>query len=148
MVVIIGIALYMLFYGFDKYLVKLFLQKEGADFITSALVEKTISAMNVYYVGYVIFGVNIICAIFLQSVQRTLSSFIITICYTILFLAFLLPILSQVYGLQGAWISYPISQICAFVVAFGVMCYEWKYGIFSGSIPSGATLWKRKKNYA
>lgn len=148
MVVIIGIALYMLFYGFDKYLVKLFLQKEGADFITSGLVEKTISAMNVYYVGYIIFGVNIICAIFLQSVQRTLSSFIITICYTILFLAFLLPILSQVYGLQGAWISYPISQICAFVVAFGVMCYEWKYGIFSGSIPSGATLWKRKKNYA
>ncbi|MGX2971980.1 MATE family efflux transporter [Helicobacter sp. T3_23-1059] len=151
MVVSIGLCIYALFYGFDRHLVELFLQKESQDFANvsnNALLEKTINAMNVYYAGYVIFGINIVCAIFLQSVQRTLSSFIITICYTILFLVVLLPTLSHIYGIDGAWASYPLSQACAFVVAFVVMCYEWRYGIFSGSIPSGATLWKRRKNYA
>ena len=156
MVVAIGVGIYALFYGFDRYLVELFLQKEDSTLVQSSLVnsalahsslaERTIEAMSVYYIGYVIFGINIVCAIFLQSVQRTVSSFIITICYTILFLAILLPPLSHAYGIDGAWASYPLSQVCAFVVAFGVMCYEWRYGIFSGEIPSGATLWKRRKH--
>lgn len=151
MVAVIGMGIYALFYGFDRYLVELFLQKGDSTLahsglVDSGLAERTIEAMSVYYIGYVIFGINIVCAIFLQSVQRTVSSFIITICYTILFLAILLPPLSHAYGIDGAWASYPLSQACAFVVAFGVMCYEWRYGIFSGEIPSGATLWKRRKH--
>lgn len=145
MVVFMGVFMYGVFYCFDSYLVGMFLKN---DIKTTTLLDETIAAISVYYLGYIILGVNMVCAIFLQSVQRTASSFIITICYTILFLAVILPFMSYKYGINGAWIAYPLSQICALVIALCVMAYEVKFGIFSGSVQSGRILWKRRRNDA
>ena len=144
-VLIIGFCVYGLFFCFDHYLVALFLNNHDVQADTS-LIQDTIRAMSIYYLGYILLGINIACAVFLQSVQRTLSSFIITVCYTIVFLVLILPPLSARYGLEGAWISYPIAQVLAFIVAICVLAYEIKFGIFSGNLPSGKILWKRKKN--
>ena len=145
MVVFMGVFMYGVFYCFDSYLVGMFLKN---DIKATTLLDETIAAISVYYLGYIILGVNMVCAIFLQSVQRTASSFIITICYTILFLAVILPFMSYKYGINGAWIAYPLSQICALVIALCVMAYEVKFGIFSGSVQSGRILWKRRRNDA
>ncbi|PAF42649.1 MATE family efflux transporter [Helicobacter sp. 11S03491-1] len=140
----IGIFVYCIFYGFDKYLVQLFL-KEDVFSRDPYFLSDTIKAMSVYYLGYILLGVNIVCAIFFQSVQRTKSSFIITICYTLVFLVILLPILSKKYGMDGVWITYPISQFLAFLVVMGIVWYEMRLGIFSGKIAGGNLLWQRKK---
>ncbi len=146
MVICSGSLMYVVFYNFDSYMVALFLQQNTLAYDTKNILDETTQAMSVYYFGYIIVGINMMCAIFLQSVQRTFSSFIITICYTILFLAMILPFMSERYGIQGVWLSYPISQLCALVVTIGVLIYELKFGIFSGKIPSGKELWKRRKN--
>ncbi|PAF54046.1 hypothetical protein BKH42_02205 [Helicobacter sp. 13S00482-2] len=140
----IAVFIYLVFYGFDKYLVRLFLKSDFA-LTDPYLIIDTIKAMRVYYLGYVLLGINIVSAIFFQSVQRTKSSFIITICYTLVFLVILLPILSKKYGMDGVWITYPISQILAFLVVILVVWYEIKCGIFSGKITGGKSLWQRKK---
>lgn len=140
----IGIGVYLIFYIFDRYLVSLFLNAESLQ-KDPLFLSQTVSAMSVYYIGYVFLGLNIVSAVFFQSVQRIKSSFIITLSYTIIFVVILLPILSKKYGIEGVWITYPISQILAFIIVLGILFYEVKKGIFSGLILGGDKLWQRKK---
>lgn len=119
----VGILVYVLFMSVDTHLVKLFL-KQGQE----GILESTLDAMSVYFVGYILLGFNIVSAIFFQSIQRPKSSFIITISYNLIFVCILLYVLSHHYGLRGVWFAYPLSLVCSSIVTFGVVIYEYRYG--------------------
>nr|QGT50025.1 membrane protein [uncultured Helicobacter sp.] len=120
---IIGILVYVLFMSVDTHLVKLFL-KQGQE----GILESTLDAMSVYFVGYILLGFNIVSAIFFQSIQRPRSSFIITISYNLIFVCILLYVLSHFYGLRGVWLAYPLSLVCSSLVALCVVIYEYRFG--------------------
>ncbi|WP_104682292.1 MATE family efflux transporter [Helicobacter felis] len=122
-----GIGLYIVFYLFDHYLIRLYIDQERM-LEDGSFVQDAKHAMNVYYLGHILLGINLFCAVFFQSIQRTKSSFLITVCETILFIVILLPILSHFYGLMGIWITYPLSQFLALIVAILVIRYEIKRG--------------------
>ncbi|WRF25261.1 HP1184 family multidrug efflux MATE transporter [Helicobacter pylori] len=122
----IGIFFYGAYYFLDEFLIKLYLQPSEQD---PLFMQETKRAMNIYYVGYVFLGMNLLCAVFFQSIQRTKSSFIITLSHTLGFIVILLPILSHFYGINGVWVTYPIAQFLAFLVALGVTYYEIKKGV-------------------
>ncbi|WP_341533770.1 HP1184 family multidrug efflux MATE transporter [Helicobacter pylori] len=124
----IGIVFYGAYYFLDEFLIKLYLQPSEQD---PLFMQETKRAMNIYYVGYVFLGMNLLCAVFFQSIQRTKSSFIITLSHTLGFIVILLPILSHFYGINGVWVTYPIAQFLAFLVALGVTYYEIKKGVFT-----------------
>ncbi|GAA6918667.1 HP1184 family multidrug efflux MATE transporter [Helicobacter pylori] len=124
----IGIVFYGAYYFLDEFLIKLYLQPSEQD---ALFMQETKRAMNIYYVGYVFLGMTLLCAVFFQSIQRTKSSFIITISHTLGFIVILLPILSHFYGINGVWVTYPIAQFLAFLVALGVTYYEIKKGVFT-----------------
>ncbi len=124
----IGIVFYGAYYFLDEFLIKLYLQPSEQD---PLFMQETKRAMNIYYIGYVFLGMTLLCAVFFQSIQRTKSSFIITISHTLGFMVILLPILSHFYGINGVWVTYPIAQFLAFLVALGVTYYEIKKGVFS-----------------
>ncbi|WP_024422267.1 HP1184 family multidrug efflux MATE transporter [Helicobacter pylori] len=123
-----GIVFYGAYYFLDEFLIKLYLQPSEQD---ALFMQETKRAMNIYYVGYVFLGMTLLCAVFFQSIQRTKSSFIITISHTLGFIVILLPILSHFYGINGVWVTYPIAQFLAFLVALGVTYYEIKKGVFT-----------------
>ncbi|GAA9414346.1 HP1184 family multidrug efflux MATE transporter [Helicobacter pylori] len=124
----IGIVFYGAYYFLDEFLIKLYLQPSEQD---PLFMQETKRAMNIYYVGYVFLGMTLLCTVFFQSIQRAKSSFIITISHTLGFMVILLPILSHFYGINGIWVTYPIAQFLAFLVALGVTYYEIKKGVFS-----------------
>ncbi|MGN8507797.1 HP1184 family multidrug efflux MATE transporter [Helicobacter pylori] len=124
----IGIVFYGAYYFLDEFLIKLYLQPSEQD---ALFMQETKRAMNIYYVGYVFLGMTLLCAVFFQSIQRTKSSFIITLSHTLGFMVILLPILSHFYGINGVWVTYPIAQFLAFLVALGVTYYEIKKGVFT-----------------
>ncbi|GAA7744562.1 HP1184 family multidrug efflux MATE transporter [Helicobacter pylori] len=124
----IGIVFYGTYYFLDEFLIKLYLQPSEQD---PLFMQETKRAMNIYYVGYVFLGMTLLCAVFFQSIQRTKSSFIITLSHTLGFMVILLPILSHFYGINGVWVTYPIAQFLAFLVALGVTYYEIKKGVFT-----------------
>ncbi|GAB0003606.1 HP1184 family multidrug efflux MATE transporter [Helicobacter pylori] len=124
----IGIVFYGAYYFLDEFLIKLYLQPSEQD---ALFMQETKRAMNIYYVGYVFLGMTLLCTVFFQSIQRAKSSFIITISHTLGFMVILLPILSHFYGINGVWITYPIAQFLAFLVALGVTYYEIKKGVFT-----------------
>ncbi|GAA6788511.1 HP1184 family multidrug efflux MATE transporter [Helicobacter pylori] len=124
----IGIVFYGAYYFLDEFLIKLYLQPSEQD---PLFMQETKRAMNIYYVGYVFLGMTLLCAVFFQSIQRTKSSFVITLSHTLGFMVILLPILSYFYGINGVWVTYPIAQFLAFLVALGVTYYEIKKGVFT-----------------
>ncbi|CRF47969.1 Multi antimicrobial extrusion protein (Na(+)/drug antiporter), MATE family of MDR efflux pumps [Helicobacter heilmannii] len=125
----VALGLYVIFYFGDTYLIRLYVGVEQLANDPNFL-QDTKSAMNIFYAGHIFLGVNLFSAIFFQSIQRTKSSFLITICETIVFIALLLPILSRLMGIQGIWIAYPLSQFLALIVAAFVVRYEIKRGTF------------------
>ncbi len=124
----IGIVFYGAYYFLDEFLIKLYLQPSEQD---ALFMQETKRAMNIYYIGYVFLGMTLLCTVFFQSIQRAKSSFIITISHTLGFMVILLPILSYFYGINGVWVTYPIAQFLAFLVALGVTYYEIKKGVFT-----------------
>ncbi|WP_033754366.1 HP1184 family multidrug efflux MATE transporter [Helicobacter pylori] len=123
----VGILFYGVYYFLDEFLIKLYLQPSEQD---ALFMQETKRAMNIYYVGYVFLGMTLLCAVFFQSIQRTRSSFIITLSHTLGFIVVLLPILSHFYGINGIWVTYPVAQFLAFLVALGITYYEIKKGVF------------------
>ncbi len=128
-----GALMYVLSKFFDSALVSLFLRAD-----TQHLLEPTTHALHIYFLGFIFLGFNIVSSIFLQSIQRPLSSFIVTISTNLVFIVILLEILSRIWGLDGVWWSYPLSFMCASVVTLGVMMYEFRRGSLGRSIGSVA----------
>ncbi|WP_394985664.1 MATE family efflux transporter [uncultured Helicobacter sp.] len=118
-----GLVLYLASKLFDNALVSLFLRPD-----TQHLLEPTTHALHIYFVGFVFLGFNLVSSIFLQSIQRPLSSFVVTIATNLVFVVILLEILSRIWGLDGVWWSYPLSFMCASLVTLGVMVYEFRRG--------------------
>ena len=125
----LGILVYAVFMSIDSMLVKLFL-KSGQEMI----LEPTLEAMKVYFIGYIFLGFNIVSAIFFQSIQRPKSSFLITLSYNLIFVSILLFVLSYYYGVFGVWLSYPLSLVCSSIVVIGVIFYESRYGVLGKKV--------------
>ncbi|MDY4426906.1 MULTISPECIES: MATE family efflux transporter [unclassified Helicobacter] len=123
-----GVALYISFYCLSPLIVPLFLQ-DNIVLRDPSLINDVKVAMDIYFLGYVLLGVNIVSAIFFQSIQRTTSSFIITFSYTLFFALFFVLILSKIYGFIGVIISYPLGILCASFVSLVVIFYEQRFGI-------------------
>lgn len=127
---IVSSILYGLFFIFGEDFIRAFLSSEDIS-NDASLVGEIVFAMRIWFIAYWAIGLHMVTSIFLQSVQRPIGALIITICYTIGFTALLLPILSQNYGIVGAWATYPISAFLTLFVLVGVLLYEKKKGVFS-----------------
>ncbi|WP_301006192.1 MULTISPECIES: MATE family efflux transporter [Helicobacter] len=123
-----GITLYFLTFVFSTFLIAWFLPNDIA-MRDASLLSDTQNAMKFYFLGYILLGVNIVSAIFFQSIQRTFSSFVITFSYTLLFALCFVMILPKMYGFNGVILSYPLGTLCATFVSFGIILYECKQGI-------------------
>lgn len=123
-----GVALYGIFYVFSPFIIPLFLKGDIALRDPNLALEIQ-EAMKIYFLGYLLFGINIVSAIFFQSIQRTLSSFIITFSYTLLFALIFVNILPNIFGFFGVLYSYPLGILCATLVSCIVIFYEFKKGI-------------------
>ena len=107
---------YALFWIFQEQIAKAFLQSE-------ILRLQSMQAMDIYLLGFIPMGANLIIAMYLQSLQRSLAALVVTLSYTLIFLAMLLPLLSSLYGLWGAYTAYPIAQLCALCVSILALRY-------------------------
>ncbi|MWV61966.1 hypothetical protein DCO58_06760 [Helicobacter saguini] len=111
---LISIALYGIFFIFSEYIAAAFLKD-------MSLKTQSAAAMSVYFFGFIFLGINLIIALYLQSLQRALASFIVTMSYTLIFIVILLPLMARLLGFDGAIMAYPISQILALVTSVAVL---------------------------
>lgn len=125
---LVGIILYIAFYSFGSFVIPWFLQDNIAS--RDALLSlETKKAMNLYFMNFILLGINLVSATFFQSIQKTFISFIITLSYTLLFTLCFVLVLPKFYGFEGIMSANPLGVLCASIVVFGIILKEQKSGI-------------------
>ncbi|KGI56186.1 MATE family efflux transporter [Campylobacter sp. MIT 97-5078] len=125
---VLGSLMYVLSYLFSEHLVVLFLQKNEFGDIDEDFLAGCIEAMRIYFLGFILLGFNMSVASFFQSVQKPLSSFIVTISYTLVFVCIFFLILPSFFDIKGIFFSYPLAELCSFFVALAVIFWTFKKG--------------------
>ena len=124
----VGAFLYGLFCLFSPYIIPLFLQ-DGIEARDSTLSSDIRDFMVIYFSSYLFLGINMVSAIFFQSIQQTVASLIITLSYTLIFAMIFVMILPKIFGFVGVMYSYPLGNLCAFFVSLLVILYEYRNGV-------------------
>lgn len=81
------------------------------------LIEMGVPAIKICYIMMPFIGAQIVATALLQSLGKSKESLLVTLSRQLIFLPPLLIILPMYFGLTGIWLSLPVSDFLAFVVA-------------------------------
>lgn len=71
-------------------------------------------------------GIQIVATTFFQSIGRVEKSIFLSLTRQVLFLIPALLLLPGMYGLKGVWLSFPTSDIAAFVVTIAMILWQFR----------------------
>jgi len=89
------------------------------------LQELAVTGMRIYFIGGIFAGFNIIVSIYFTSVERTRPAHIISILRGFVVILPLVFLLSNVAGITGVWLAFPIAELAVCVVASAFYMY-WR----------------------
>ncbi len=110
---IISSSIYLIVRLAPETIVSLFNSENDLTMSTIA-----INGMFIYFIGFFFVGLNMVYVSYFASTERIKSSFAISILRSGFIIIPILLILSQPLGLDGVWLSYPISEVIILLIAF------------------------------
>ncbi|ANV97393.1 hypothetical protein BBW65_00525 [Helicobacter enhydrae] len=126
--VIVSMVVYVGIFASAYWLAWAFLNQQDIA-KDSMLIPDIALAMRIYLIAYLFMGINLVSAVFLQSIQRPSGSMLITLCYSVGFSTIFLEILTQYFGMIGVWATYPIAAFLTIFVVFWVIKREFERGV-------------------
>ena len=90
------------------------------------LINVTAHALNLSMVCFFMVGFQIISTTFFQSLGRAGKSVFLGLIRQVIFLIPFLLILSHYKGLDGVWLSFPMSDTCATLVTAILIIFEFR----------------------
>ena len=90
------------------------------------LTEITITGFRVLPMAFCIISMNVIGSNFLSSINQPMKSLVLSLTRQLIFLLPLILILPPHLGIQGVWLSLPISDVLSTICAALVVQYEWR----------------------
>ncbi|MEG0367260.1 MAG: MATE family efflux transporter, partial [Coprobacillus sp.] len=72
----------------------------------------------IYFSGFFFVGINMISVSYFASTEKIKHSFTISILRSGLVIIPILLVFSQLFGLTGVWLSYPISEFIILMIVF------------------------------
>lgn len=82
----------------------------------SSLIEITSTALRTAMMCFWFVGFQIVSTTFFQSIGKASKSIFLSLIRQVIFLIPLLMILPSIWGLEGIWLSFPCSDLCATAV--------------------------------
>lgn len=116
MMCIAGMALAMIA---PESIASLFTDDEGLIGVTAAALRPAMTA-------FMLVGYQIIATAFFQSIGNAWKSIVLSLSRQVIFLIPLLLTLPGHFALKGVWMSFPLSDICAFAVSVSLITWEMK----------------------
>ena len=90
------------------------------------LTEKAVRAFHFVVAAFPLVGAQMVIGNFFQSIGHAGKSIFLSVTRQMLFLIPLLAVLPQWWGLDGVWLSMPISDSLSFIAAAGMLGYMVK----------------------
>ena len=87
------------------------------------LTEKAVRAFHFVVAAFPLVGAQMVIGNFFQSIGHAGKSIFLSVTRQMLFLIPLLAVLPQWWGLDGVWLSMPISDSLSFIAAAGMLGY-------------------------
>lgn len=91
----------------------------------SHLIEVTANGLQTALVMFWMVGFQVISTGFFQSIGRATESIVLSLSRQIIFLYPLLKILPEYFGLNGVWMSFPISDTLATMVTLALITWQF-----------------------
>lgn len=82
----------------------------------STLFDLTVLGIKLFFINYLFLGINMVYAIYYQSIGRVKLSVQITFARSILFVVIFLLILPPLFGANGIWLAVPLAEALAFLL--------------------------------
>lgn len=82
------------------------------------LIDSTVVCLRHAMWAFIVVGFQVISTCFFQSIGAPARAMILSLARQVIFLIPLMLRLSDAYGVEGVWLSFPISDLCATVVTF------------------------------
>lgn len=110
------------------FLISMIFPRQIASVFTDNQELINLSASGLRYVLMVfpIVGFQMVTSNFFQSIGKAHISMILSLSRQVLFLIPAMLILSRLYGLNGVWVSMPVSDFLASLLTFVVLRYQMK----------------------
>lgn len=80
----------------------------------SPLYEMTVLGIQLFFINYLFLGINMVYAIYYQSIGKVKLSVQITFARSILFVVIFLLVLPPIFGANGIWLAVPLAEVLAF----------------------------------
>lgn len=109
--VVLGLSCYAISFIFSQEIVNLF-NNEGDILLSSMAVE----GMKIYFVAFIIMGINIVTTSLLASISKAKESFTISILRGFLAIVPLIIILPKFMGMTGVWLTIPFAEAITILV--------------------------------
>lgn len=90
------------------------------------LIEVTAGGMRTAMSSFFVVGFQIVATTFFQSIDKVGQSIFLSLSRQVIFLIPLLIIMSEWFGLDGIWLSFPISDLLATVVTIVLICIQFR----------------------
>lgn len=95
-------------------------------FTTDAnLIQVTSNAFSLAMICFCVVGFQIVSTNFFQSIGKIPQSIFLSLTRQVIFLIPLLLILTDRFGLDGIWLSFPVSDALATIVTFAMIAHEF-----------------------
>ena len=79
------------------------------------ILDITCSGIRIYFLSFIVMGVNIVSIGFMQSIERSKVSTIISLIRGFVLISIVIVIMSYIMGLTGAWLTVPIVESITFI---------------------------------
>lgn len=106
---LIGVIFFALGIVFPSEIIGIFSSNKGE------LLDITIKGIRIYFVAFIVMGVNIVSIAYLQAIQKTKAAFILSIFRGMILNLILVIILPKIFNLAGVWMTVPIVEIIIFI---------------------------------
>ena len=106
---IMGAVIFVLLFVFAADISAIFIESQ-------AIIDQTAAAIPIVFLAVPIISIQLIGAAYYQAIGKALPAFLLTTLRTGIILIPLIWILSDIYGLQGVWISFPIADVSSTLI--------------------------------
>ncbi|MGL5766997.1 MAG: MATE family efflux transporter [Sarcina sp.] len=87
------------------------------------IISITVTGLRIYFLAFILMGVNIVSISYLQAMERNKVSFLFSLFRGLILMIILVLILSKTFGLIGVWATVPIVETTIFI-GFVIMTFR------------------------
>src|SRR5699024_788486 len=100
-----GTIFYLVGLLFPEFLVSIFIKAD------KELLDITVRGIRLYFIGFILMGLNIVLTSYIQSKEYSKISLIISLSRGFCFIIMILLVLPRIIGIDGIWLTLPLSEL-------------------------------------